>query len=340
MNLLLRTVLSGSLAIFSALAAAPTIASVENGFSFQPDLSPGVLATVFGNNLAGANLKVTINQIVCPVLYSSATQLNIQVPWQAAVGAGQIAVSNSGGKATAKLTIAKYSPALTIQDQAGNGIFYSGANLITANNPANGGDVLTTFGVGLGATNPAAATGVITPQPPPYYVTVVKPSLSVGTVHPAVIFSGLTPGSLAIDQLNFTLPAATPIGGQPVVMKIGNFQSNMVMIQIGCQDQTKKVKVTKGAVRHLSGSKYAQNVKIDNISGVALPAHGSLVVTGLTNTAQLTNAGGTPCPASDGSPHLSYTFTGSGSAQTVSLVLDFTDASTGAITYTARVLAP
>jgi hypothetical protein len=53
----------------------------------------------------------------------------------------------------------------------------------------------------------------------------------------------------------------------------------------------------------------------------------------------LTNGGGTSCPSSDGSPYKSFTLEGSGTAQTATFTLDFTDTTTGTITYGQRVLS-
>ena len=81
----------------SAMAAAPKITAVGNGFSFLSDLSPGVLATIYGDNLAGTGLAVTLDKVTCPILYSSASQVNVQLPWSAAVGSANLVLKNSAG---------------------------------------------------------------------------------------------------------------------------------------------------------------------------------------------------------------------------------------------------
>lgn len=343
MKNLVRYSLGVLICAVSALAQ-PTVSAVVNGFSFQPHLSPGVLASVFGANLAGTNpTTVTLNGISCPITYTSASQLNIQVPWEAAVGTGHLTVTVDGSHSTPfSVSLATYSPALASLNGSGSGTgeFFSGPNLIGTSNPANGGDVLLTYGIGLGPTNPAIATGEITPNPPPYYVTVGTPALTVGGKAATISFSGLAPGALATDQLNFTLPALVSTGSPNAIVTIGSATSPPITIPVGCKQVNSQVTVTKGAIQHPSANRYTQAVKIQNKTSTSLPANASLVLTTLTSSAELTNGGGATCPSSDGSPFKSFIFTGTGTEQTATVSLAFTDSTTGTITYGVRVLAP
>jgi len=341
MNLHLPVLLCTFPAI-SAFAQTPVITAVDNGFSYTNKLSPGVLASVFGSNLDGSNLQVVIKGKQCPVTFHSASQLNIQVPWEVTTGSGTAVVRHDNlTSAPFTVAIAQHSPALVSSDGSGSGIgiFYSGANLITATNPANGGDTLVTYAVGLGATTPSIATGQITPDPPPFYTTLVVPGVSVGGRVATVLFSGLAPEVLAIDQVNFTLAPNPPVGAaETVVLSAGTASTNQINIPIGCQDSTTGVSVTLGPLTNPSSGKYAQKVTITNTSGKRMQTKGGLVLTNLTSSATLTNGGGASCPSSDGSPYKSFTFTGSGAAQTATVTLQFTDTTTGNITYGQRVL--
>jgi uncharacterized protein (TIGR03437 family) len=324
------------------LAQAPTIGSVVNGFSYTTQLSPGVLASIFGTNLSGNNLQVTLHGPQCPVTYSSASQLNIQVPWEAAVGGAHVIVAHDGlSSAPFSVTVTAYSPALLSFDGSGSGLGYftSGSNVISTTNPANAGDILSTVAIGLGDTTPASVTGVDTPEPPPLYTTLATPSLTAGGKKTTLLFSGLVAGLLATDQINFTLAPNTPVGTETVTLKVGSLSTSLITIPIGCLDVTTSVSVSLGPLKHPSAGKYTQAVTIQNTSGERINAKGSLILTALTSSAQLTNGGGSLCPSSDGSPYKSIEFTGTGSAQTATTTLDFTDSSTGTITYGQRVLA-
>ena len=323
-----------------ALAQGPTISAVTNGVSFTDQISPGIPASIFGSDLSGHHLKVTVDRLDCPVLFTSTSQLNIQIPWEAKLGPGKFIVEHDGlSSAPFSVTLSKYSPALFVSNNSGTGLFYSGAIQITSANPANGGDTLTTFAVGLGQTNPPAVTGVNTPNPPPYYVTLAAPSISVGKRPADILFSGLLPAALAIDQLNLTLAPNTPVGTQTVLLRVGSASTNLVTVPIGCQDFTSAVSVTTGPLQNPSPGQYTQTVTIQNTSGKRIAAKASLLLTKLTSSAQLTNGGGKSCPSSDLSLYKSFTFTGSGASQTATVTLDFTDSSTGSITYGQRILA-
>ena len=323
-----------------AFAQGPTIGAVVNQYSYNADLSPGVLASIFGNDLSGNNLDVKLNGISCPVTYSSALQLNIQVPWETSLGSGQVVVSHDGLISNPlAVTMRKYSPELAAQNAAGSGlgIFLSGTKLITATNPANGGDTIAALAIGLGATSPAIADGAITPNPPPYYSTLATPNVTVGNRAATVLLSNLAPGLVATDQVTFTLAPNTPVGAaEAVMLKIGGIASpGPITIPIGCQDQTSKVSVVLGPLHQIPGG-YYQKVTMTNTSGQQLNPNGSLVLTALSG-ATLLGGGGAACPSSDGSAFKSFKFSGTGSAQTATSTLKFAATSTN-INYVTRIL--
>jgi len=261
--------------------------------------------------------------------------------WEAATGLGVVVVTHDGFSSTPfVVTLRGHSPALTGYDGSGTGmgIFLSGARMITAQNPANGGDTLSTLAVGLGATNPAIATGEVTPPPPPSYVTLVTPALLVAGTNAKVTFSGLAPGAIGQDQVNFNVPASTPAGSQNLNLKIGAATSNTVTLPIGFRQVNSQVSIAKGQLKyHQAQHIYTQAVRIQNTSGTALPAAGTAELVSLTLSSQLVNGGGATCPSSDGSPYASFTFAGTGSAQTATLLLAFTDS--GAVNESPRAVA-
>jgi uncharacterized protein (TIGR03437 family) len=332
-------------AVISAVPALaqPTVnaGGVLNSYDYTPVLSPGVLASVFGSNLTGTSpTTVTLNGLDCAVIFAFPTQVNIQLPWEAAVGTGSLIVTVDGSSSTpVQVSLTEYSPALEALNAQGTGagVFFSGANLISSTNPANGGDTISAWATGLGATNPAIAAGEVTPQPPPSYVT-RTPSVTLGGMPARVTFSGLLPGAVATDEVNFTVPAdVVPGPAVAVVIGIGGDVSNTVTLPVGCQQVNSQVSIKRSELHHGSGEHYAQGIRIENTSTGTLPATGSVILTSLPSTAQLMNGGGATCPSSDGSPYLSFTFTGT--PQTATFSIDFTS-TTGTITYGVRVLTP
>ncbi len=64
---------------------------------------------------------------------------------------------------------------------------------------------------GLGPTSPAVATG----QPGPFgplALSVTQPTVTLGGVDLPVLFSGLAPGLVGVDQINVSVPVSVPDG--------------------------------------------------------------------------------------------------------------------------------
>ena len=89
-------------------AATPVITPgrIVNAASYLGAISPGSLATLYGNNLADAvhiepqnpdgqpspprvaGVTVSVNGVTAPLIYVSPAQINFQVPWETAPGTG------------------------------------------------------------------------------------------------------------------------------------------------------------------------------------------------------------------------------------------------------------
>ena len=224
-------------AAMPAPGQTPAVTSVVNGASFLNPLSPGVLAIIFGSNLApsaGGNPTVTLGGVACAVTGASATQLNVELPVDATLGAANLVVFHDGKSSTAfSVTLSAASPAIFSVNGtgAGAGEIFNGTGVISAANQAKIGDAVMAYGVGLGATSPAVATGVTTPGPAPNTLTLA--AVTVNGTAANVSFSGLTPGLIGAYQTNFTIPPGVDPGVRNVIWAIGGVTSPPVTIQIG-----------------------------------------------------------------------------------------------------------
>ncbi len=175
----------GLLASPAALAQAPVISPPVNAFSFGPELSPGVLATLDGQNLSASgatcglttpspwptvfpdcNAMVLINGEAAPISFNNATTINFQFPLDEVPGAGpsapvEIVVDVDGVRSEPVMVeLQRFAPAFFTADASGTGIggfsrISGGApGPITAENRAAPGDILSGFAVGLGPTDP------------------------------------------------------------------------------------------------------------------------------------------------------------------------------------------
>jgi uncharacterized protein (TIGR03437 family) len=161
---------------------------------------------------AGVGVAVTVNGVAAPLYYASPTQLNIQVPWQTAVGAAVLTVNNSGQQALSQpFNVAPASP----------GIFTDTTNTIVPNGGATPGETTTFYMAGPGTVMPAVATGSAptsgTP-PTPQNVSVTVNGVSASTTCSASCFVGIPSWAVGVVQINFQVPTGIPAGRQPVIV--------------------------------------------------------------------------------------------------------------------------
>lgn len=157
----------------------PNITSVVDSGGFSQRLSPGTLFTIFGQNLSlstgGATTiplppslngtTILINGIAAPILWTSPTQVNAQLPFETNIGiAGLVVqVANAATISSQTLTVSMTSPGVftTTANGITIGAIEHGADrsLVNAMSPAKPGEVISIYLTGLGATNPTVATG-------------------------------------------------------------------------------------------------------------------------------------------------------------------------------------
>jgi uncharacterized protein (TIGR03437 family) len=118
---------------------------------------------------------------------------------------------------------------------AAPGMASVGSQLIVVDPVAGGytsnlkqGSIYTIYITGEGDVTPTLATGA-TPAPGTPAANLPQPrlplSVTVGGVQATVNFAGIPPGLAGVTQINFTVPAAAPLGQQPVVVTVGSAAS-------------------------------------------------------------------------------------------------------------------
>jgi uncharacterized protein (TIGR03437 family) len=223
-------------------APLPTINSVVNAASFlKGAVSPGEIATLFGTSMGPAaaayatvdpstgKLATTIGGVqvffsgtAAPMLYASATQISVIVPYEMArVASPQVWVKYVGQTSNAyQLTSATTAPGLFTQNASGSGpgaILNQNFSLNGPGNPAAKGSIVMVYMTGEGQTSPQGVTGAITiPNLPPPQVT-PAPLLQVSVLingQPALwTYAGEAPGLAAgLMQLNVQIPPTAQSG--------------------------------------------------------------------------------------------------------------------------------
>ena len=213
------------------------IGSVTNAASFGTAVAPGMLASVFGSQLASQpqqaaaiplplqvqGVSVTVNGVAAPLDYVSPGQLNIQIPYEAGAGPAVLGVNVNGAVAYHDFTVTSSAP----------GVFGSGGALVPASQ-ARPGDTLSLYMTGEGDVAPFFGTNS-TPPPTTALDRLPKPALpigvSVGGTQAAIQFIGI-PSGLMVTQINFTVPPGTPPGPQPVTVTVNGVASPPVNLTI------------------------------------------------------------------------------------------------------------
>jgi len=175
---------------------APVIAAVVNAASFQPvPLVPGSLATILGSNLAGTSVSVTFDAVRANLLYTGATQINLQVPGELALRTASVMIVTVDGQTVAQtVALAAVSPAIF-----NPGVVNQDNTVNNASHPADLGTVIQIFATGLLSPGSGAITARI-----------------AGRVIPVPNYGGPAPGIPGLQQVNLMVPADLTAGTTPV----------------------------------------------------------------------------------------------------------------------------
>jgi uncharacterized protein (TIGR03437 family) len=219
--------------------------SAVNSASSTPALTPGMLATVYGANLAietrlanfaplatalgGA--EILLNGQPIPVGFASPNQVNVQIPPTAPLGPAKLRARVDG----------KLSAEIDVQiGAAAPGIFIYGNNRAVAQNqdgainaegvPAAVGTYGVLYVTGIGATDNPVAAGALSPSSP--LARAVSPAeLRVGDAVANVLFIGLTPGFIGLGQVNFEVPPVAA-GDHPITLRLAGVLSNAPLFSV------------------------------------------------------------------------------------------------------------
>jgi uncharacterized protein (TIGR03437 family) len=221
------------------------IGAVVDAASQHADpVSPGKIVVIYGaglgpsqlvqtqakNGLIGTELSgttVSFNGLAAPILYTSATQVAVVVPYAISGSTARVAVTYQGHvSADFTVQVAAAAPDVFTANQAGWGqaaaLNAADGTVNSPANPAKIGEYISLYATGEGQTTPGGADGKLagsTPSLPSRPVTVM-----VGGIPATVQYAGGLPGQVAgLMQVNVQIPNGVPPGGYvPVVLQVGD----------------------------------------------------------------------------------------------------------------------
>lgn len=211
-----------------------TPSSIVNAASFKAGaLAPNTIGTLYGRDLAfatrslasqdiyngtlpttllGTGVRLLIRNTLAFIYYVSPTQVNFLVPSTLTPGPADVLFSVDGrfGE-TVRIQIAGVSPALFQLDPETILATRADGSVITAEAPAQPGEIVILYATGLGATRPRMAAGQIPSEAASlerladFYVTVDGAPVD----RPNILYAGAAPGFAGLYQVNLRLPDHT-----------------------------------------------------------------------------------------------------------------------------------
>ena len=255
-----------SLYLPSADAAAPVDLGVRNAASFGTanEVAPGSFISIFGQQLATRavsastvpfptnmeGVQVTLGGTLLPLYFVSATQINAIVPFLSgsSLNGTQTLILYTNCPpvgpacqvtAPLNLNVVPIQPGIFSQTAQGNGqgsIQNASYQLVDASHPAKAGDTIVIYATGLGAVTNPPPVGAVSPGG---NTTTLTPTVYFGSIQAATpAYSGLTPGSVDLYQVNVVVPQGVPAGTVNVMLQMTDasgsapitYQSNVVTI--------------------------------------------------------------------------------------------------------------
>jgi len=289
-------------------AGPPAISDggVVNAADFTANLAPGMIISIFGQNLASSlqnsgspPLATTLNgtsvqavvgsqTVALPLFFVSSSQINAQLPFAVSPGSIGIQVRTAAGtSAVQPITIQARSPRLFTVPSGGTGtaaLLHANYDVVTDQLPANPGEWVIVYLTGLGAVSPAVAPGQAAGDGAglgPLSNVTDTVSVTVNGSPAQVYFAGLAPLYAGLYQVNFKVPDDTPLGPAEVVVSVtGSSSQPQVTFQTSLHWLSPAVKTIGPAGGTVAGSDISvtvpagalassQDVKVYESSGPA-----------------------------------------------------------------------
>jgi uncharacterized protein (TIGR03437 family) len=229
------------------------VINAASGAAVTNPVAPGSLVSVFGSDLASGlaqsdsiplstnlnNVSVSFNNIPAPLLFVSGGQINAQLPWDVlssgTTGTANIVVTRSGAQSASRsIQVGPFSPGIfAINNIAvainpdGSIAAPAGAVPGVATHPAKIADPggLIILCTGLGAVDSSIANGAASGDK--LRTATTTPTVLIGNKPATVVFAGLSPQFVGVNQINVAVPAGTPTGDKvPIQISVGGITTS------------------------------------------------------------------------------------------------------------------
>jgi uncharacterized protein (TIGR03437 family) len=229
----MKLILSLVLCLPLAFAQTPDVAQngVLNGASFDRNtpVAAGSLVSIFGTELAAGlsqadsiplatrlgDVSVRFNNVDAPLVFTSPGQINAQLPWNIAPGNATVVVTRGNTSSPPRnFQVGPFSPGIfAVNFGSGQAIAINADGSLAApegsipgvaTRPARAGDTIVILATGLGPVDSPVPNGANSSDR--LRNTTTTPVVLIGGQQARVIFSGLSPQFVGVNQLNVEIP--------------------------------------------------------------------------------------------------------------------------------------
>lgn len=201
------------------------VVNAANLFQGSP-LVAGSVGSVLGAGLdarAEGRTSVIINGMAAPVLATSPSRVDFQVPWELAgqYQASLVVAVNGQSSSPAQVYLSVAAPGIFSQDGTGTGqgvvriadtpYLAAPEGAFPGCRPAHRGEIITITATGLGEVTPPVPTGVPSTTGAPS-TTSQTPVVLVDYIPARLVFSGLAPGTLGLYRVDVEVPEGARAG--------------------------------------------------------------------------------------------------------------------------------
>jgi uncharacterized protein (TIGR03437 family) len=232
-----------------------TASGIGNAASYNSgSVAPGEIVSIFGVGLGpiigvGATLtdggtvstlnsgtQVLFGSYLAPILYASATQLNVVVPFEITPGPNVAVTVTSNGQTSVPVSVpvTQAVPGIFIIGGTQAAVLNDVNQVLTVNGPSNpvpAGGVIVIYATGGGILSAPVTDGEL----PTTLINVENTTLTVGGQPATIDFAGLALDFAGVLQINATLPAGITGSAVPIVLSINDTSSSAQTATIAIQ---------------------------------------------------------------------------------------------------------
>lgn len=231
--------------------SAPVLLHNSTANFFNPiggaPLAPGTLIQLSGQYLASQNAtnsaipvpttlggtSVVIGGIAAPVTFVSPTQVDAQVPFELPPGQPYQVIVNANGALTTPdgFEAGATSPGLSVQTNGLVRANHQDGSAVSETAPAQPGEFISVYLVGMGATDEPVTSGAASPGSPPANASNV-PTVTLNGENVTFDFAGLSPGLVGVYQVNLQVPADAANGDLVLTIASAGATSNSGVLPV------------------------------------------------------------------------------------------------------------